>query len=136
MTQEQAWQELLESVERSVPTQEATRQPRLQWSRSNRLVLSGQWPVQARFVAELGKYSIYFERFGADVGDQNIELPPGTNSLKTTVWTMLLEISGGEAFWRFSDGQTLKSAEVAKRAIARLPEFQAKYAMSAIAPGY
>jgi hypothetical protein len=55
--------------------------------------------------------------------------------MKTTAVTMLLEISNGEAFWRFADGRTLKSAEIARRVIARLPEFQGQYAMSAIAPG-
>lgn len=136
MTAERAWQELLETVEKRVPKQTGSGQPRLQWSRSNRLILTGQSPVQAPFVAEPGRYSIYFERFGADIGNSNFELPPGTGSLKTTVVTMLLEISNGEVFWRFPDGQTLRSAEVARRIIARLREFQIEYAMSVIAPGY
>jgi hypothetical protein len=136
MTVEQAWQELLEAVEHAVSKDIGSGQPRLQWSRSHRLILTGQWPVQAHFVAELGKYSIYFERFAADVGTQNFELPPGSGNPKTAAVTMLLEISGGEAFWRFSDGQTLKSVEVARRIIARLPEFQREYAMSVITPRF
>jgi hypothetical protein len=136
MRPEQAWHELLEIVEQSVPRRDGGGQPQkqIQWLRSNRLVLSGQWPVQARFVAELGKYSIYFERFGADMGNQNFELPLGFGSPKTIAWTMLLEIGGGVAFWRFSDGRTLTSADLARRVLGRLPDFQREYAMSLIAP--
>jgi hypothetical protein len=136
MTPEQAWHQLLEIVEQSVPRRDGGGQPRkqIQWLRSNGLVLSGQWPVQARFVAELGKYSIYFERFGADIGNQNFELPPGFGSPKTIAWTMLLEISGEEAFWRFSDGRILTSTDLARRVLDRVPDFQREYAMSVIAP--
>jgi hypothetical protein len=49
---------------------------------------------------------------------------------------MLLEISGGEPFWRFSDGQTLNSEDLARRALARLNEFEHEFGMSVIAPGY
>ena len=138
MTPEQAWHQLLEIVEQSVPRRDGRGQPRkqIQWLRSNRLVLSGQWTVQARFVAEVGKYSIHFERFGADMSNQNFELPPGFGSPKTIVWTMLLEISGGEAFWRFSDGRTLTSRDLAQRVLGRLPDFQNEYAMSVIVPAY
>jgi hypothetical protein len=133
MTTEQAWHELLEIVEQSVPKHAGAQ---IKWLRSNRLVLSGQWPIQARFVAEPGKYSIYFERFGADAGNRNFELPPGYDSPKTVAWTMLLEISNGKAFWRFSDGRTLGARDVARHVLARLPDFQNEYAMSIIVPSY
>ena len=136
MTQDQAWLQLLKLVEESVPKRDAHVQPQILWQRPNRLVQLGRWQVQARFVAESGKYSIYFERYGAEIGDQNFELPPGAGAPKRTAWTMLLEISGGEPFWRFSDGQTLNSADLARRALARLNEFEHEFGMSVIAPGY
>jgi hypothetical protein len=135
MTVEQSWHQLLEILEQSVPKRDGG-QPAINWLRPNRLVLSGKLPVQARFAAENGKYSIYFERFGADLGNQNFDPSSVYDSPKTIVWTMLLEISGGEAFWRFSDGRTIKSTELARRVLARLPEFQREYAMSVVAPGY
>jgi dGTPase len=55
--------------------------------------MSGQCRVEARFVAESRKYSIYFERFGWSLGDQNFELPPGSRGPKTTAWTMLFGAS-------------------------------------------
>lgn len=133
---EEAWEELLQIMEQSAQEPGTAGSPhnQIQWLRPNRLVMSGQWPVQVRFVAEPGKYSIYFERFGVELGDQNFELPPGSSSPKTTAWTMLLEVSNGHAFWRFSDGQTLTSTELARRALARLPEFQQECAISEIAP--
>lgn len=92
--------------------------------------------VQARFASESGKYSIYFERFGADIGEQNFELPPGHRSPKHMVWTMQLELSNGEAFWRLADGQTLKSPVLARRVVGRLREFHDEYGISFTFPGY
>jgi hypothetical protein len=136
MTQDEVWRQLLKLVEERVPERDANVQPQISWQRPNRLVLIGQWQVQARFVAESGKYSIYFERYGAEIGDQNFELPPGAGTTKRSAWTMLLEISGGEPFWRFSDGQTLNSADLARRVQARLIDFEREYALSVKAPGY
>jgi hypothetical protein len=64
MAQDQAWLQLLKLVEESVSKRDAHVQPQILWQRPNRLVQLGRWQVQARFVAELGKYSIYFERYG------------------------------------------------------------------------
>lgn len=136
MTQDEVWPQLLKLVEDSVPKRDAHVQPQVLWQRPNRLVLLGQWQVQARFVAESGKYSIYFERYGAEIGDQNFELPPGAATPKRTAWTMLLEISGGEPFWRFSDGRTLNSANLARRVLTQLNDFEHEYGLSVIAPGY
>jgi hypothetical protein len=49
---------------------------------------------------------------------------------------MILEVSDGEPFWRFSDGQTLDSADLARRVLARLSDFEQEYGLSVIAPGY
>jgi hypothetical protein len=136
MTQDEVWLQLLKLVEESVPKRDANVQPQILWQRPNRLVQLGRWQVQARFVAESGKYSIYFERYGAEIGDQNFELPPGADTPKRTAWTMLLEISDGESFWRFSNGQTLNSVDLARRALARLNDFEHEFGMSVIAPGY
>jgi hypothetical protein len=136
VTPDEAWRQLLELVEQSTSGGEDRSEPQLRWLRSNRLALLGRWQVQARFVIEPGKYSIYFERYGADIGHQNFELPPGAGSPKQTVWTMQLEVSDSEAFWRFSNGQTLKSPDLAQRLIRRLREFHDEYGMSIIAPGY
>ena len=136
MTQDEVWRQLLKLVEESALNCDAQVQPQILWQRPNRLVLLGQWQVQARFVAEFGKYSIYFERYGAEIGDQNFELPPGAGAPRRTAWTMLLEISGGQPFWRISDGQTLSSADLARRVAARLIDFEHEYGLSAIAPGY
>ena len=138
MRAEQAWNELLQITEESVSKRVQVGGPEneIRWLRPNRLVMLGKWTVQARFVAERGKFSIYFERFGAELGDQNFDLPPGSGSVKTTVWTVLLEINKGQVFWRFSDGQILASAEVARRVLTRIPNFQREYATSVLAPGY
>jgi hypothetical protein len=138
MTAEQVWDELLQITEQSVSKRIQLGGPEsdIRWLRPNRLVMSGKWSVQARFVAEPGKFSIYFERFGAEFGDQNFDLPPGSGSVKNTVWTALLEISNGQAFWRFSDGEMLASAEVARRVLSRVRNFQREYATSVLAPGY
>lgn len=138
MTAEQAWDELLQITERSVSkrVQLGGLENEIRWFRPNRLVMSGKWPVQARFVAEPGKFAIYFEPFGAELGDQNFDLPPGFGSVKTAVWTALLEINNGQVLWRFSDGHMLASAEVARRVLSRIPNFQREYATSVLAPGY
>jgi hypothetical protein len=136
MTQDEIWHQLLKLVEESVPKRDVNHQPQVLWQRPNRLVQLGRWQVQARFVAESGKYSIYFERYGADIGDQNFELPPGAGTPKRTARTMILEVSDGEPFWRFSDGQTLDSADLARRVLARLSDFEQEYGLSVIAPGY
>jgi len=49
---------------------------------------------------------------------------------------MLLELSAGEVFWRFSDGQTLKSDVLARRVIDRLPRFHDEYGISVITPNF
>ena len=74
------------------------------WVAPNRATFFKTWQVQARFVQETERYSIYFERFGAELGLVNYEPIPGSGEPKRTVLTMLLEISGGEAFWRLADG--------------------------------
>jgi hypothetical protein len=122
---EKAWEELLQIMKQSAPKPGTAgrSQNQIQWLRPNRLAMSGRWLVQVRFVAEPGKNRVYFERLGVELGDQNSELCPGSRSPKTTAWTMLLEVGNGHAFWRFSDDQTLTSAELARRVVARLPEF-------------
>jgi hypothetical protein len=135
ITPNDAWQELLGLVERGgMEATETT--PQIRWLRPNRLVLLDRWQVQARFVAEPGKYSIYLERFGAELGDFNFESTPHSGEPKRTVLTMLLESSNNEAFWRFSDGQTVKSPVLARRIIDRLRRFHDEYGMAIIAPGY
>jgi hypothetical protein len=131
-----AWQKLLDSVEQAALETAANATSPLRWVRPNRLVLMDRWQVQARFVAEPAMYSIYLERFGAELGDANFESTPHSGQPKRTVLTMLLEVSNGEAFWRFSDGQTLPSRELASRMLARLRTFHDEYGMSIIAPGY
>jgi hypothetical protein len=136
MTPDEVWRQFLTIVEESVPKRDAHVQTQILWQRPNRLVLLGKWQVQARFVAELGKYSIYFERYGAEIGHQIFELPPGAGVTKRTAWTMLLDISGGELFWRFSDGQTLNSTDLVRRVLVRLNDFEHEYGLSVIAPGH
>jgi hypothetical protein len=135
-TPNDAWLELLSLVERSASEVAARATPQLRWVRPNRLVLLDRWQVQARFVAEPEKYSIYLERFGAELGNFNFESTPNSGEPKRTVLTMLLELSNGEAFWRFSDGQTLKSLDLARRIIDRLRRFHDEYGIAIIAPGY
>jgi hypothetical protein len=133
MISDQPWEQLLKLVEQGVSKAEERVQPRLHWMSSNRLVLLGRWQVEARFTTEPGLYKIYFERFAADQGEQNYDPPPGS-SPKQTLWAMQLEVSNGEAFWRFKDGTTLTSPELARRVIRRLEEFHHEYGMAVIAP--
>jgi hypothetical protein len=128
MTADQAWEQLLELVEQSVPKEQG--QPQLKWMRPDRLVLLGRWQVEARFTTEPGLYKIYFERFGPELGEQNYDPLPGP---KQTLWAMQLEVSSnGEAFWRFRDGTVLKSLELARRVRRRLEEFHHEYGMSVV----
>ena len=136
ITPNDAWQELLILVERGASAVAARATPQLRWLRPNRLVLLDRWQVQARFVAEPGKYSIYLERFGAELGDVNFESTPNSGEPKRTVLTMLLELSNNEAFWHFSGEQTAKSPELARWIIDRLRRFHDEYGMAIIAPGY
>jgi hypothetical protein len=135
-TPNDAWLELLRLLEQGASEAAAGATPQLRWVRPNRLVFLDRWQVQARFVSEPGKYSVYLERFGAELGNFNFESTPGSGEPKRTVLTMLLELSNGEAFWRFSDGQTIKSLELARRIIDRLRRFHDEYGMSIVAPGY
>ncbi|HEX3660317.1 MAG TPA: hypothetical protein VHU89_02735 [Acidobacteriaceae bacterium] len=128
MTPKQAWDDLLELVRQAASVTPQDDRGRFQWMSSNRLILIGRYQVQARFVAEPNKYAVFFGRFGEEIGDQNFEQIPGTGERHQKVWTAELEISGGEAFWRFSDGTTLKSEVFGQRAIAKLREFYDEYA--------
>lgn len=134
MEENKAWQELLSTVQENASKQAVQPKFKIHWLGPNRLVLSGTRQIQARFIAEPGKYAIFFERFGAEISDQNFDLPPGVGRPKRPVSTMLLEPSKGEAFWRFNDGQTLKTAEVARRVVRRLQEFHQEYGMSMLNP--
>lgn len=134
MTQEQAWSELLELVSQAASSTPQDDRGRIQWMRSNRLVLIGRYQVQARFVAETNKYAIFFGRFGEDIGDQNFEHIPGTGNPRQRVWTMELEISNNEAFWRFGDGRTLKSDALARQVIVKMRDFYDEYSTSLVLP--
>ncbi len=133
-TPNDAWLELLSLVEQGASEVAAGATPQLRWVRPTRRGLLARWQVQARFVAEPGKYSIYMERFGAELGNFNFEPTPNSGEPKRTVLPMLLELSHGEAFWRFSDGQTIKSLELAGKIVDSLRRFYDEYRMSIVAP--
>jgi hypothetical protein len=126
MNDQDAWTELLDSAKHRTSQMPEN----FRWVAPNRAAFFKTWQVQVRFVQETQRYSIYFERFGAELGDVNYEPVPGSGEPKRTVLTMMLEISGGEAFWRFADGQTLKSEVLARRVIDRLPSFHDEYGRS------
>src|SRR6185312_15897346 len=67
MTPHDAWQELLNLAEQCASGCTTGTTPELRWVKPNRLVLFNRWQVQARFMAEPGRYSIYLERFGAEL---------------------------------------------------------------------
>jgi hypothetical protein len=136
MTPHDAWQELLNLVEQCASGCTTGTTPELRWVKPNRLVLFNRWQAQARFMAEPGRYSIYLERFGAELGDFNFESTPHSGEPKRTVLTMLLELSNNEAFWRFPDGQTVKSTELSRRIVDRLRRFYDEYGLAVVAPGY
>lgn len=123
MNEQEAWTELLTAVKECVSQMPEN----FKWVGPNRVVFLKTWQVQARFVQELQRYSVFFERFGAEMGHVNYEPIPGTGEPKQSVVTMLLELSGTEAFWRLADGQTLKSDVLARRVIDRLPSFHDEY---------
>ena len=128
MTPEQAWQQLLDLMEQSVPDGQEPGQPRLKWLPPNRLVLLGSRHVQARFTLERGEYVIHFERFGTEFGEQNFELPPGPLPTDTK-WTMQLEISNNKVFWRRDHVQVQDSPELVRRVHRRLREYHDGYGM-------
>ena len=70
------------------------------------------------------------------MGHVNCEPTPGSGEPKQTVMTMLLEMSGGEAFWRLADGRTLKSEVLARWVIDRLPSFHDEYGRAVSAIGF
>jgi hypothetical protein len=133
MTEDMAWQQLLDLIEAEVAKVTAP-VTRLSWLRSNRVLLSGRWQVQARLAKEGPKYAVYFERFGAENGFQNVDLLPWETS-KRTVWTMLLEMGNtGGAFWRFSATQVITSPALARRIINRLQDFHEEFGRSFLDP--
>jgi hypothetical protein len=132
---QQAYMELLDLVAQSLPKDTPSGAGHFSWVRPNRVVFSDRWQVQARFVQEPGRCSVFFERFGAEMGHVNYEPIPGTGKPKQTVVTMIPDLHGREAFWRLSDGQTLKTDVLARRLIERLLSFHDDYGMSIIAPG-
>ena len=132
MTPEEVWKDLLEIVSRISATTPQDGRGRVQWMRSNRLVLIGTYQVQARFAAEDNKYAVFFGRFGEDIGEQNFDQIPGTGEPRQKAWTMELEISNGEPFWRFADGRTLKSEALARQVIKRLQTFYDEYSTSVV----
>ena len=134
MNEQSAWSELLDAVKNAVPQEIKLPYESFKWVPPNRVLLSRKWQVQARFTREPHRYSIFFERLGAELGRVNYEPTPWSGEPKQTVWTMLLELSAGEVFWRFSDGQTLKSDVLARRVIGRLPRFHDEYGMRLITP--
>ena len=127
MNARDAWNELLNAVRDAVPQVSEN----VRWVPPNRVAFFKTWRVQARFVQEPQCHSIFFERFGAELGHVNYEPIPGSGEPKQTAVTMLLDISGGEAFWRLPDGQTLKSDVLARRVIDRLPSFHNDYGRAA-----
>jgi hypothetical protein len=132
MNEQAAWLELLDAVKSAVP--QATENFR--WVPPNRVAFFKRWQVQARFVPEPHRYSIFFERFGAELGHVNYEPTPGSGEPKQTVLTILLEISGAEAFWRLADARTLKSEVLARWVIDRLPSFHDEYGRAVSAIGF
>jgi hypothetical protein len=123
---EQAWIELLEAAK----TRVSQMPENFRWVAPNRVAFFNTRQVQARFVQEPHRYSIFFERFGAELGHFNYEPIPGSGEPKQTIVTILAEISEGETFWRLADGQTLKSDVLARRVIDRLPSFHDEYGRS------
>jgi hypothetical protein len=132
MNEQDAFNELLNAVRDAVPHLPGN----FRWVAPNRLAFLKTWQVQARFVQEPHRYSIFLERFGAELGNINYEPTPGSGEPKQTVLTMHLEISGGAAFWRLADTRIVKSDVLARWVIDRLPLFHDEYGRAATRIGF
>jgi hypothetical protein len=135
MNEQQAFSELLNLAALGLPQDLLSDFGRFTWVRPNRVVFSKRWQAQARFVHEPGRCSVFFERYGAEMGRVNYESVPGSGQPKQIVVTMIPDLSGGETFWRLCDGQTLKPIVLVMRLINRLPSFHDDYGMSILIPG-
>ena len=132
MNEQDAWSQLLNTVKEAVPQLPGN----FRWVSPNRLAFLNTWQVQARFVQESHRHSIFLERFGAELGSVNYEPTPGSGEPKQIVLTMLLEMSGGEAFWRLADTRTVKSDVLARWVIDRLPVFHDEYGRAVTGIGF
>ena len=132
MNARDAWDQLLNTVKESVPQLPG----HFRWVSPNRLAYLNTWQVQARFVQDPHRHSIFLERFGAELGDVNYEPTPGSGEPKQIVLTMILEISSGEAFWRLADTRTVKSDVLARWVVDRLPAFHDEYGRAATGIGF
>lgn len=129
MTQDQGWEELLQLVKEATLKNGERGQSQYRWLPPNRIVYGDRWQVQCNLSSVAGKYFIRMERFVAAAGTQNIGLRDRDRSM---LLKMTLEVSSGEAFWLFTTGTTVKSADLARRILKQLQDFHDEYRLSII----
>jgi len=129
-----AWHELQDLVKSAASTrmEKGGAEEQFRWNPAGTLVLIGQWQVQARFLVESANYEIRFERFGAELGAQNFELPPGPPILETEIWRLRPEAGQTDLFWRVNGVQVLSGKDLAKRVVDHLRDYYDKYRLAAV----
>jgi hypothetical protein len=126
-----AWLQLQQVVEAQTRTNSAPETPRLRWS-PGRLALIGTWQVEARFVERSGAYEVLFDRFGAQLGSVNFELPPGARVVPPDIWRLQPIDGTTQTFWRINDGQDLLAERLAMRIVEHLKDFYQTYRLAAV----
>jgi hypothetical protein len=128
----QAWQKLKDLVKAEAeghPFQAG--QTQLRWVASGRLVLVGPWQVEAWMVEQSGRFQIRFDRFGAQLGSVNFELPPGRAIIGAEVWDLKFVEGEREVFWRLN-GQHLSPDRLARKVVDNLNRYYDAYRLSAV----
>lgn len=132
-TPSEAWQKLRDLVKAEAeahPSQVG--QTQLKWVASGRLVLMGPWQVEARMVEQSGRFQICFDRFGAQMGSVNFELPHGHAVIGAEVWDLKFVQGEREVFWRLN-GQHLSPDRLARKVVDNLIRYYEAYRLSAVA---
>jgi hypothetical protein len=127
----EAWAQLQRLVEEEVKETSAPKpgEPRLQWS-TGCLFLMGTWQVEARFDNRSG-FLVRFDRFAAQLGQANFELPPGASAVPPETWKLQPVQGKTKVFLRY-EAQDLPPELLAPRIVQQLKNHYEKYRTAAI----
>lgn len=132
MNATQAWEQLQALVKAEAENWKGAQQPSFHWSRNGRLALMGTWQVEAAFV-EGGRdcFLIQFDRFGAQLGTANCELPLGVKTIELEVWRLEFISGSTTPFWQLR-GQALSPERLARKIVEYLTEYYEKVKLAAM----
>jgi hypothetical protein len=126
-----AWHELKELVRVRVETQPPS-EHKLQWLASSKLVLSGPWQVEAQFADVRAQFEVRYQRFGAALGQANIEVPIGVRIKGPEVWGLTPVWGDTHIFWRLNDVYDITPDSLVTRVLDRLATYYQEYKLHAI----